>query len=83
MVRGSAGVVLVSHVTTVARQAHRDIPAWERDVRTLLLTKAILGLPYWIRAGYKGVGDVRPALLDSGVRRSCKAGHSCVRRVID
>ena len=61
----------------------------ERDVCTLLLTKSILGLPNWIRAGYQGVGDVRPAYLfplvkskcfsDSGVR---KAGHSCGRRVI-
>ena len=64
-----------------------------RDVCTFLLTKAILGLPDWIRAGYKGVGDVRPAclfplvkskcFLDSGVRRCCKSGHSCMRRVID
>ena len=54
----------------------------ERDVRTLLLTKSVLGLPEWIRAGYKGVGDVRPAclfplfkskcFLDSGVRRCCR-----------
>ena len=33
----------------------------ERDVCTLLLTKSILGLPGWIRAGYRGVGDIRPA----------------------
>ena len=53
---------------------------------------------FWVfLTGYvlvaKGVGDVRPAclfplvkskcLLDSGVRRCCKAGHSCMRRVID
>ena len=91
VVRGSAGIILVSHVTTVARQAHLDIPAW--DVCTLLLTKSILGLPKWIRAGYQGVGDVRPAclfplvkskcILDSGVRRCYKAGHSCMKRVID
>ena len=65
----------------------------ESDVCTLLLTKSILGLPSWIRAGYKGVGNIRPAcifplvksncFLDSGVRRCCKAGHSCMRRVID
>ena len=65
----------------------------EKDVCTLLLTGSILGLPNWIRAGYKGVGDVRPAclfplvkskcFLDSGVRRCCKVGHSCMRRVID
>ena len=65
----------------------------ERDVCTLLLTKSILGLTGWIRAGYRGVGDIRPAFLfprvkskcflDSGVRRSCKVGHSCVRMVID
>ena len=28
VVRGSAGIILVSHVTTVARQAHLDIPTW-------------------------------------------------------
>ena len=65
----------------------------ERDVCTLLLTKSILGLPCWLRAGYKGIGEVRPAclfplvkskcFLDSGVRRCCKVGHSCMRRVID
>ena len=65
----------------------------EIDVCAFLLTKSILGLLNWIRAGYKGVGDVRPAclfplvkskcFLDSGVRRCCKAGHSCMRRVID
>ena len=65
----------------------------ERDVCTLPLTKSILGLPGWIRAGYRGVGDIRPAclfplvkskcFLDSGFRRCCKAGHSCMRRVID
>ena len=64
----------------------------ERDVCTLLLTKSILGLPDWIRSGYRGVGDIRPAclfplvkskcFLDSGVRWCCKSGHSCVRRVI-
>ena len=65
----------------------------ERDVCTLLLTNSMLGLPCWIRAGHQGVGDVRPAclfplvkskcFLDSGVRRCCKVGHSCMRRVID
>ena len=65
----------------------------ERDVCTLLLTKSILGLPGWIRAGYRGVGDIRPAclfplvkskcFLESGVRRCCKVGQSCMRRVID
>ena len=65
----------------------------ERDVCTLLLTKSILGLPSWIRAGYKGIGEVRPAclfllvkskcFLDSGVCQCCKVGHSCMRRVID
>ena len=35
----------------------------ERDVCTLLLTKSILGLPDRIRAGYQGVGDVRPACM--------------------
>ena len=29
----------------------------ESDVCTLLLTKSVLGLLDWIRAGYKGVGD--------------------------
>ena len=66
---------------------------WERDVCTLLLTKSILGLPGWIRAGYQGSGDIRPAcmlrlvksksFLDSVVRRCCKDGHSCMRKVID
>ena len=66
---------------------------WERDVCTLLLSKSILGLPGWIRAGYQGSGDIRPAcmlrlvnsksFLDSGVRRCCKVGNSCVRKVID
>ena len=37
----------------------------ERDVCALLLTKSVIGLPDWIRAGYKGVGDVRPACLFS------------------
>ena len=98
MVRGSAGINLVSHVTTVARQAHLDIPAWasgkrrfglqERDDCTLLLTKSILGLPGWIRAGYQGVGDVRPACMIPLVKskcflRCCKVGHSCMRRAID
>ena len=65
----------------------------ESDVCTLLLTQSILGLPAWIRAGYKGIGEVRLAclfllvkskcFLDSGVRHCCKVGHSCVRRVID
>ena len=65
----------------------------ERAVCTLLLTKCISGLAGWIRAGYQGVGDFRPAclfplvkskcFLDSGVRRCCKVGHSCMRRVID
>ena len=81
-------------------QLLQDMHTWtfrpglqEKDVCALLLTKSILGLPNWIRAGYKGVGDVRPAclfplvkskcFLDSGVRRCCKVGHSCVRRVID
>ena len=64
----------------------------ERDVCTLLLTKSILGLPGWMCAGYRVVGDIRPAclfplvkskcFLDSGVRRCCKVGHSCMRRVI-
>ena len=35
----------------------------EKDVCALPLTKSVLGLPNWIRAGYKGVGDVRPACL--------------------
>ena len=87
---------LFSHLTS---QLSQDKHTWtfqpglqERDVCTLLLTKAILGLPNWIRAGFKGVGDVRPAclfplvkpkrFLDSGGRRCCKAGHSCMRRVI-
>ena len=81
-------------------QLLQDRHAWtfrpglqEKDVCTLLLTKSILGLPNWICAGYKRVGDVRPAclfplvklkcFLDSGVRRCCKAGHSCMRSVID
>ena len=52
-----------------------------------------LGHPDWIRAGYKGVGDVRPAclfplvnsncFLDSGVRGCCKVRHSCMIRAID
>ena len=60
---------------------------------TPLLTKSILGLQGWLRAGYRGVGDIRPAclfpsvkskcFLDSGVRRCWKVGHSCMRRVID
>ena len=55
--------------------------------------KSFLGLPDWIRSGYRGVGDIRPAclfplvkskcFLDSGVRRCCKVGHSCMRRGID
>ena len=96
MVRGSAGIFLVSHVAIVARQAYLDThrPGLkESDVCTLLLTQSILGLPAWIRAGYKGIGEVRPAclfllvkskcFLDSGVRHCCKVGHSCMRRVID
>ena len=96
MVRGSAGIFLVS----VTLQLLQDKHTWtflpglqERDVCTLLLTKSILGLPNWIRAGYKGVGDLRPAsmfplvkskcFLDSGFRRCCKGGHSCTRRVVD
>ena len=65
----------------------------ESDVCTLLLTQSILDLPAWIRAGCKGIGEVRPAclfllvkskcFLDSGVRHCCKVGHSCMRRVID
>ena len=65
----------------------------DRHTWTFRPTKSILGLPNWKRAGYKGVGDVRPAclfplikskcFLDSGVRRCCKCGHSCMRRVID
>ena len=65
----------------------------ESDVCTLLLTKSSLGLSAWIRAGYKGIGEVRPAclfllvkskcFLDSGVHHCCKVGHSCMRRVID
>ena len=65
----------------------------ERDVCTLLLTKSILGLLDWLRAGYRGLGDIRHAWLfplvkskcslDSGVRRCCKSGHPCMRRVID
>ena len=54
----------------------------DRDVCTLLLTKPILGLPDWIRSGYRGVGDIRPACLFplviskySGVRRCCKVGQ--------
>ena len=59
---------------------------------TRLLTISVLGLPGWIRARYRGVGDIRPAclfplvkskcFLDSAVRRCCKVGHSCMRRVI-
>ena len=65
----------------------------ESDVCTLHLTESLLGLPDWIRAGYRGVGNIRPAclfplvkstcFLDSGVRRCCKVGHSCMKRVID
>ena len=65
----------------------------ESDTCTLLLTKSILGLPGWIRAGYQEVGDIRPAyffplvkskcFLDTGFRRCCKVGHSCMRAVID
>ena len=61
----------------------------ESDVCTLLLTKSVLGLLDWIRAGYKGVGDSVPVpagqprvCLGLWVRR-CKVGHSCMRRVID
>ena len=42
----------------------------ERDVCTLLLTKSILGLPGWKRAGYHGVGDVRPACMFPLVKSS-------------
>ena len=58
---------------------------------TLLLTKSILGLPGWIRAGYRGVGDIRPACLFPSVKSKCfldygvwccKVGHSCMGRVI-
>ena len=47
MVRGLAGIILVSHFSTVVRQTYLDTPAWvqERDVCILLLTKSILGLP--------------------------------------
>ena len=31
MVRGSERVILVSHVTTVTRQAHLDIPTYQVD----------------------------------------------------
>ena len=87
VVRGSAGIILVSHVTTVARQALRP-GRQERDVCTLLLTKSVLGLPGWTRAGYQGIRDVRPACMCqiqvfSGVRRCCKVGLSCMRRVVD
>ena len=71
---------------------HRPGPE-ERDVCTLPLTKFILSLPGWIRAANRGIGDIRTAclfplvkskcFLDSGVRRCCKVGHSCMRRVID
>ena len=84
----------------LASQLLQDKHTWtfrpglqERDFCTLLLTKFILGLRGWIRAGEKGVGDVRPAFLfplvkkkrflDSGVRRCCRTGQSCMRRVID
>ena len=46
----------------------------ERDVCTLLLTKSILGLPGWIRAGYRGVGDIRPACLVPLVKSKCFSG---------
>ena len=65
----------------------------ERDGCILLLTESFLGLLGWIRAGSRGVGDIRPAclfplvkckcFLDSGVRRCCKVVHSCMRRVVD
>ena len=93
MVRGSAGIILVSHVATVVRQTKLDTPTWtsrKRCLCTFFLTKSILGLPDWIRSGHRGVGDIRPAclfllvrskcFLDSRVRRCCKVGHSCMRR---
>ena len=67
MVRGSARIILVSHVTVVARQAHLDIPAWASRKRCLqtLSYQVDFGSPSLMRAGYKGIGEVRPACLFS------------------
>ena len=35
----------------------------EKDVGTLFFTNSVLILPHWIRFGYQGVGDIRPACL--------------------
>ena len=95
MVRGSAGIIFVSHVVTVARQSYLDIPA-----RASRATFAHFFWPnlIWVCLtgyvlGFKVIGDVRPAcqfplvkskcFLDSGVRRCCKVGHSCMRRAMD
>ena len=94
MVRGSAGIILVSHVTTVARQAHLDIPGWaSRKRRVHTSPHQVYFGPSWLDTCSTKIGDVRPAcmfplvkskcFLDSGVHRCCKVGHSCRRRVID
>ena len=58
-----------------------------------LAYKSTLGLPSWVRAGYKGIGDIGLAclfalvmskcFLDSGLRWCGKTGLSCMRRVVD
>ena len=60
----------------------------EKDVCALLLTKSILGLSLLDTCWLQRVGDFRLAcmfpldkpkcFLDSGVRRCCKVGHSCM-----
>ena len=95
MVRGSAGIILVSHVATVARQAYLDTPAGasrkgclHSSAHQVQSGSSWLDTCWVLRSwGHSscfpvttGQIQVLPGL--GRVRRCCRVGHSCMRRVI-
>ena len=91
----SARIILVSHVATVARQTYLDSPAGASRTGCLHPSAhQICSGSSWLDTGWLPRGwrhsSCMPVptcqiqcFLDSGIRRCCKVGHSCMRRVID